>query len=202
MRALLVGAALAAAGCGSLYEPPFDDPEKTPALSACASAPPRRECITVHLGGQADAADIDAMQIDATFEIATDYVTRRVLLTRAEGAAPLPIAAGIILAEEAGDSAELTVLALRNGAPVAIGGESVYNLYPGKHAHVSIRLKPASQTRCFNGRRDGSENGVDCGRFSGCPACAVGTSCLLDSDCANSSCVQIRDGMGARDQCR
>lgn len=201
MRGLVLGVALAAAGCGSPYDT-ADDPEKRPLVDACTSAPPRRECITVHLGGQADADAIDALQIDATFELTGDYVTRRVLLPRAEGAAPLPIAAGIILSAEAGDSAELTVLALRGGVPVAIGSESVYGLYPGKHAHASIRLKPVSQTRCFNGRRDGSENGVDCGRFSGCPACAPGGSCLLDSDCADSSCVHISDGMGSRDQCR
>lgn len=203
MRGFLLWAALTAAGCGSPYDSPFNETEKPPPLDACTSAPARRECITVHLGGSADANAIDALQIDATFELARSYVTRRVLLPRAEGAAPLPIAAGIILAEEAGDSADLTVLALRDGVPVGLGSESVYGLFPGKHAHLGIRLKPVSQTRCFNGRRDGSENGVDCGHFSGCPACASGTLCLVDSDCANSSCARISDGMGgSRYQCR
>lgn len=201
MRGRVLCAVLAASGCGSLFDSSYGE-QDPPSVDACTSAPPRRECITVHLTGQADGDAIDALQIDATFELSRTYVTRRLLIPRTEGAAPLPIAAGIILAEEAGSSADLTIVALRDHMPVAIGSNSVYSLYPGKHAHVSIELKLASATRCFNGRRDGSESGVDCGHGSSCPACEVGSLCSTDSDCVDSRCKGTRDGMGVtRYQC-
>jgi hypothetical protein len=203
MRRFLIGAALLASGCGSPWSPSWQDPDKPPTTDACTGAPPRRECITLHLSGKLDGETIDTLQIDATFELAGSRVTRRVVITRPEGAAPLPIAAGVILSEEAGTSADLTVLALRDGFPVAVGEESVYDLFPGKHAHAGIELKPASQTRCFNGIQDGQEHGVDCGHFSGCPACTIGSRCLVDTDCADSSCELTSDGMGgSKDRCR
>ncbi|WAS91258.1 lamin tail domain-containing protein [Nannocystis punicea] len=41
---------------------------------------------------------------------------------------------------------------------------------------------------CEDGQHNGSETDVDCGG-PGCPACADGSACAADSDCAGASCV-------------
>ncbi|KAF8058369.1 hypothetical protein HT031_005687 [Scenedesmus sp. PABB004] len=42
---------------------------------------------------------------------------------------------------------------------------------------------------CSDGIKNGLETGVDCGG-SACPACSIGTTCLVPTDCDTGNCVQ------------
>jgi hypothetical protein len=42
-------------------------------------------------------------------------------------------------------------------------------------------------SQCTDGHKDGMETDVDCGGGT-CPACALGHTCLVDTDCATNAC--------------
>lgn len=54
--------------------------------------------------------------------------------------------------------------------------------------HYSFEPNAELPAHCQNNHLDQNETGVDCGGPE-CAACGVGVSCLRDSDCSNSSCV-------------
>src|SRR5262249_4996465 len=134
---------------------------------------------------------IDTVQVDAIFELGGDYVTRRMVSHYPGAAVKPPIAVGLILTQNAGDSIELKVLASAGTTPVGIGHSYVSGLRPGEHDRVPLSLIPAAMSRCFDGVKDGDEVDVDCGWIGECPACTVGNHCSLSRDCADSWCVNV-----------
>lgn len=183
MKWLLV---LALAGGCDLFDDSFSTMNPDDSLDLCQSAPAGRQCVTLHLHG--NVAAMDSVQVDSTFTLGTDEVTRRVIAHGpATGATP-PVAVGVILTLNAGDSVRFLAVGLSSGKAVAIGSGSVEGLELGMHAQVDITVTPASASRCFDGILDVSETDVDCGG-SDCPACLFGQVCIVPSDCADSTCT-------------
>lgn len=194
MRSLLViGVLWLLPGCDA-----FDIPNITTAqpdmagLDECTIAPAGRSCLTLHIHGDVDA--IDNVQIDAIFELGTDYLDRRVVSTYPGAAVKPPIAVGVILDEDAGPDVQIKVLARAGTTPIGLGGGDALDLRPGDHQALDITLTPAAKTLCFDGVIDQDETDVDCGWDTECPACVLGQICISDRDCANSSCVYVDDG--------
>jgi hypothetical protein len=193
MRALPLLASLALSGCNPFsYDPAMYLPADMAGLDRCTMAPSGRSCVTLHLRGAVDP--IDTVQVDAIFELGGDYVARRIVSRNPGGAVKPPIAVGVILTQNAGDSVELKVLATNGATPVAIGSSYVSGLRPGEHDAASINLIPAAQSRCFDGVKDGDEVDADCGWIGECPVCTLGNRCISARDCADSACANAGPG--------
>lgn len=50
------------------------------------------------------------------------------------------------------------------------------------------KKKGGNSPTCFDGKKNGSETGVDCGGDS-CPRCATGQGCFSRDDCASAICT-------------
>jgi len=188
MRSFSLLVLLVLSGCSDpfSYTPSYSD---MAVLDECTTASGTLSCVTLHLRGAVDP--IDTVQVDAIFELSGEYVTRRSVSHKPGGAVKPPIAVGVILTQNAGDSIEFKVLASAGTTPVAIGGSYVSGLRPGEHDSATLSLIPAAQSRCFDGVKDGDEVDVDCGWIGECPACTVGDHCSLSRDCADSACVNV-----------
>lgn len=186
---LALAAAVAAvlASCNPFsYTPVVGPPDMTQVLDECTAAPAGRSCVTLHLHG---ADPIDTVQVDSIFELGGQQVARRIVSRNPGGAVKPPIALGVILTLNAGESVQMKVVARNGNLPVAIGSADFSGLRPGQHAAATVNLLPAAQTRCFNGVLDGEERDVDCGWIGECQLCTVGNVCLLAQDCADSACL-------------
>jgi hypothetical protein len=189
MKPLFVLAALVLLpGCDAFSVPNINSyfPDMA-GLDECTTAPAGRSCLTLHLTGDVDP--IDNVQIDAIFELGTDYIGRRTVSTYAGGAVKPPIAVGVILDENAGPDVQIKLLARHGTTPIAVGGNELTGLLPGDHGALDLTLTPAAKTYCFDGIQDQDESDVDCGWIGDCPLCTVNNICTSDRDCANSSCV-------------
>ena len=188
----MVLASLAGLGCSlfptgsSLTSPDmaeFPDMRTDP----CAVAPVGRTCVTLHLGGM--VGPIDTLQIDATFELGGNHVTRRAVVQGPTGGHQPPLAVPVIVTDKAAPLLEFVVVAGLAGAPVGIGTAGI-EVALGQHAEVTLELTPATQSRCFDGVKDSDETDVDCGAVQ-CPKCGPGGICYVDEDCANAHCVYV-----------
>ena len=202
MKSLLViGVLMLLPGCEdfNLSDIPNLQPDMA-TLDECTTAPVGRSCLTLHLRGDVDA--IDNVQIDAIFELGTDYLDRRVVSTYGAAAVKPPIAVGVILDEDAGSDVQIKVLARAGETPIGVGGDTAIDVRPGDHVALDITLTPAAKTLCFDGIVDQDETDVDCGWNTECPACVVGQLCISDRDCANSSCILMDEGDDPVSRCQ
>src|SRR5262249_11346859 len=128
-------------------------------------------------------------------------IGRRIVSVNPGGAVKPPIAVGVVLTQNAGETIEFKVLAKNGNTPVGVAGNTVTGLRPGEHDMTTMTLIPAAQSRCFDGVKDGDEEDVDCGWVGECPLCTLGNHCTSSRDCADYVCANA--GTGSTDyRCR
>jgi hypothetical protein len=77
--------------------------------------------------------------------------------------------------------------------------ESNLKAVEGKSHTISISAEPVSVSTpgtCSDKVKNGQETDVDCGGNTGCPQCAGGKMCLIDSDCKSTVCHELFNECG------